>query len=710
MKYVQLTIEFVAQVIEVFCQKKEMEVNKKDIKKAYSSLVNDNAVEKTFFCGAECTKSKLPCMKKVDDDGMSCHVHDPKRKCQGTTVKGANCGSVAKLGETHCKRHQDQDKKHSNNVSKNEKPKRKPKKNQQESSDEETSDDEEDIIVNSFPLSSKVLDITSKKNVPQANTGGWETYTPNPAFLYAKNLTVNGKYIIKLNGKNLYIVLCPPDLMGKNCKVPEMSEKEAYILEKMGLRQATASDVKKIEQSSADDNSDDNTSDDDDSDDDSSDDEDSGDEKSNNKPDVESGDDTSEDNSGEVSSHEKPSKGDDNKTHRKKKQSKKFENSKKSKKSEKSEKSEHSKSSKKAVQSSNVNVSEDAKDEHTFALAPMVRNIISAENVPLAKDGGWKVHPNNDMFEYATNFTMKGKYIVKLCGKNKYVGLFTLEHLRGGGDVPEMDVMERSMLSKMKLQHLSDKERKILYNEESEVEEEIQVKGPLYKVMMKWKKLNKYLEYSKNVLVSGKHMLKFCNQDIVIGLMTDDHILLENVEFDTLSLKEKEKILTMGFHPQDYKHSLPEEDKPVEKVDDEVQESNIMGTAEDGGPMESKNVNDLSVYSTQDDRDFLKAMGQIYSQITAIEMELREEYTSAEGSADEKALTSHLALLEKEYSDYEIWHKEKFDTREPHQDILYTFLEEGSKNRRAIVQNVFDSIQAQERSKNKQVPFEVAEE
>src|ERR1700722_2986039 len=342
MKYVQLTIEFVAQVIEVFCQKKEMEVNKKDIKKAYSSLVNDNAVEKTFFCGAECTKSKLPCMKKVDDDGMSCHVHDPKRKCQGTTVKGANCGSVAKLGETHCKRHQDQDKKHSNNVSKDEKPKRKPKKNQQESSDEETSDDEEDIIVNSFPLSSKVLDITSKKNVPQANTGGWETYTPNPAFLYAKNLTVNGKYIIKLNGKNLYIVLCPPDLMGKNCKVPEMSEKEAYILEKMGLRQATASDVKKIEQSSADDNSDDNTSDDDDSDDDSSDDEDSGDEKSNNKPDVESGDDTSEDNSNE-SSHEKPSKGDNNKRSRKKKRSKK------------------------ALPSSNVDVSKDDQDEHEFA-------------------------------------------------------------------------------------------------------------------------------------------------------------------------------------------------------------------------------------------------------------------------------------------------------------------------------------------------------
>ena len=71
--------------------------------------------------------------------------------------------------------------------------------------------------------------------------------------------------------------------------------------------------------------------------------------------------------------------------------------------------------------------------------------------------GGWIAHPNIDMFEYATNFTMKGKYIVKLCGKNKYVGLFTLENLRGGGDVPEMDIMERSMLSKLKLQELSAK-------------------------------------------------------------------------------------------------------------------------------------------------------------------------------------------------------------------------------------------------------------
>ncbi|KAG9067647.1 hypothetical protein KI688_011234 [Linnemannia hyalina] len=351
MKYVQLTIELITKAFETFSSKKGVEFNKKDANKIFKALDEDEEVERYYFCGEKCTKSKRKCMKEVDDEGMHCYVHDPARKCQGTTIKGANCGSVAKLGQTYCGRHQDQDRgyiKRSNNnapvdkrtksskalkkthtskfvssdddmTSEDEEPKKR-KRNKQESSDEEPSDDddEEDIIAVSFPLSPK--------------------------------------YIIRLKEKNLYIALCPPKLMGKNLPAPEISEKEARILAKMGLQEATSADVEKIEESSADENSDDDTDDGDtsdnaDSDDDSSKDKDSDDGKSNNRPDVESGDDTSKDNPDEKLSHKKPSKDDEKKTSRKKR---------------------HSEMPKNAEPSSNVDVSKDEKDEHTFALATTI--------------------------------------------------------------------------------------------------------------------------------------------------------------------------------------------------------------------------------------------------------------------------------------------------------------------------------------------------
>ncbi|KAG9060723.1 hypothetical protein KI688_009769 [Linnemannia hyalina] len=265
MQYVQLTIELITKAFETFSSKKGVEFTKKDANKIFKALDEDEGVERYYFCGAKCTKSKRKCMKEVDDEGMHCYVHDPARKCQGTTIKGANCGSVAKLGETYCGRHREQHKGHMKSsknkapankrtksskitkkthtpefvpsdddmTSEDEEPKKR-KRNKQESSDEEPSDDdEEDIIAVSFPLSPK-----------------------------------------------------------------------------MGLQEATPADVEKIEESSADENSDDDTddgdtSDDAGSDDDSPDDKDSDDGKSNNRPDVESGDDTSKDNPDEKLSHKK---------------------------------------------------------------------------------------------------------------------------------------------------------------------------------------------------------------------------------------------------------------------------------------------------------------------------------------------------------------------------------------------------------------------
>ncbi|KAG9069621.1 hypothetical protein KI688_010525 [Linnemannia hyalina] len=381
MKCVQLTIELITKAFEAFCYKKGVEFNKKDANKIFKALDEDEEVERYYFCGAKCAKSKRDCMREVDE-GMHCYVHDPARNNNKAPVD-KHTERSKNLKKIHTSKFVSSD---DDMTSEDEKPKKR-KRNKQESSDEEPSnDDDEDIIAE----------------------------------------------------KNLYIALCPPELMGKNLPAPEISEKEARILDKMGLQEATPADVEKIEESSADENSDDDTddgdtsddagsvddtddgdtSDDAGSDDDSSDDKDSDDGKSNNRPDVESGDDTSKDNPDEKLSHKKPSKDDEKKTSRKKR---------------------HSEMPKNAEPSSNV---DDSKDEK------------------------------------------------------------------------EMDILERSMLSKMRLQPMSDEERKMLFNDDVEVEEGLPVEGPTDISKMKWKRFHKQqLEYSKNVLVNGKHILKIRKQN-----------------------------------------------------------------------------------------------------------------------------------------------------------------------------------------------------
>ncbi|KAG0007780.1 hypothetical protein BGZ81_004608 [Podila clonocystis] len=102
----------------------------------------------------------------------------------------------------------------------------------------------------------------------------------------------------------------------------------------------------------------------------------------------------------------------------------------------------------------------------------------------------------------------------------------------------------------MKLRPLSVLEQKRFNGEEQEhVEEDVPVKGPTDKSKIKWKKFHTGLEYSKNLLVNSKHILKLHDQDAVVGLVTDDHIQGDDVVCDEMSHKEREKIFSMGFIP-----------------------------------------------------------------------------------------------------------------------------------------------------------------
>ncbi|KAF9367125.1 hypothetical protein CPB97_006300, partial [Podila verticillata] len=63
--YVQLTVELITMVIQLFCKE---EIKEKDARKICKSLAKDDEVEKHHFCGTTCTKSERICMKEVEKD------------------------------------------------------------------------------------------------------------------------------------------------------------------------------------------------------------------------------------------------------------------------------------------------------------------------------------------------------------------------------------------------------------------------------------------------------------------------------------------------------------------------------------------------------------------------------------------------------------------------------------------------------------------
>jgi tRNA-binding EMAP/Myf-like protein len=103
--YVKITIELVEGLLRVFCGKRGLEPKSKEVQRVFAAVANAGDVKKYFFCEAKCVSSKKRCLKEVEKEGMHCHLHDPKRKCKGSTKKGAKCGGVTKKGEEYCWRH-----------------------------------------------------------------------------------------------------------------------------------------------------------------------------------------------------------------------------------------------------------------------------------------------------------------------------------------------------------------------------------------------------------------------------------------------------------------------------------------------------------------------------------------------------------------------------------------------------------------------------
>jgi hypothetical protein len=740
--YVQLTIELITKAIQLFCQK---EIKEKDARKICESLAEDDDVEKHHFCEATCVKSKRTCMKKVEDHGMHCYVHDPDRKCHGITLKGDRCRSVAKVGEMYCTKHHDQGgrsgkgkkqaiveqdestsedelaprkkspkkpskketkksksthtsedvvdseeespsdeesvppkkhkethskkknmnktkqvvtsedessaseeeppkkkqskkitKKHEKNTkeskkskevvssedepSEEEKPVKEPAKTTTENSKKNTKSTKTDetvanIFWERFP---HVYDksgnsvVLSKKELPKKTDILWTQCSFDKSHGYCTNYVLDGCHLLKkwrtdeivgqllkmpakddhayLRGRP-FAVISKKALVDMGFTVNELPKDykpplgAEYVVEKKPHDRKTHSKKSKDIVSSG-----------------------------------EESVDESVEESGEESGQEDESASEEEKTeehiwtkmdpvnltalknvpiglcfnwqihpyNRKLEYSTSYTINGKyivkmvgtnayvdlctldnlqgnggeeplitaqdRKILDKLELHPLSPSERKILELSmdkddDESSSEEEEEEQTYPLNRNVHNITSMENLPVAEDGGWTIYPLDKRLEYATNFTIRDKYVIRLAGKNVYVELCPKESMGGKGDAPELDTLERSILSKMKLKEMSTTERKKIFQEESEDDSNIPAKQTVDKSKVKWKKFDNDLEYSTNLFVSGKCILKKRHEDVVVGLVTDKHISSEDVVFDRMTLKEKEEIFNMGFVP-----------------------------------------------------------------------------------------------------------------------------------------------------------------
>jgi hypothetical protein len=261
--YVQLNVELITKTIELFCQRKDIQMKKKDAKKVFALLVGDEDVEKYNLCKAICTKSNRPCMKEVAE-GTYCHLHDPERRCHGVTNKGDRCKCVAKAGEKFCWRHIPEAKQEEPTERKRRNAKitkensRKyarldhvdPEENPNESTPEKShkhrtkhnkskkssKHKRPDIIIPRGKMNPEATNLTLD-NLAPGMFYGWEAHPTNKKLEYATNYTINDKCIVKLVSGHGYVELCSPEQLQENRgNVLKVSVQERMILEKMGLR------------------------------------------------------------------------------------------------------------------------------------------------------------------------------------------------------------------------------------------------------------------------------------------------------------------------------------------------------------------------------------------------------------------------------------------------------------------------------------------
>lgn len=731
MQYVQLTAEFIAKAIQLFSGKK---ITEKKAKKITKLLVNDNTVAKTFFCGAECTKSKLSCMKAVKKDGESCHVHDPARKCHGITNKKTKCGSVAKTDKKYCRHHEDQDQGHlkstktyAKNITKkhltdddddqemsDERPRGKKSRKQHTPQDVVDSEDESDEEVPAKKKHAKkaekvveTLKKDSKKSKRESSEKAEETVKHSSLKNHSDEI-IWERFPYEYDKYRNSIVLSKPpnkkDICWQQCSFDKSHGYSTnYVLNGHHLLKRCRTDVivaqlgkmpsrddfaylrgRRFDEQSV-------------------------------QMLVDVGftvQDMPRDYKPPLSKEYVEEKTHGQKT--------------------------HSNNTKQVVSS--------VEEKISIVKNKSAIDITSPDDVPLLGDINWVSHPKDLNYQYATNYAVNGLCIVRIRGRNIVVALATPNNLLGIGKRHRIDILDRSILSAMGLSEVDvswqlqlDKNKplvpktpvnEILVPTPPTIKDKVQI---VDKSTIKWKRFGKELEYAKNLLVAGKHILKKRREDVVVGLVTDEHISSEYVVFDRMSFEEIQQIFTMGFIPDaeymteellsdedsiasDEEHVADEQcdnmqvaivENAVVSENSHVEEEifvDIRGTAAHSSGEHSMALTAMqtgstisidgglfAIYKTEDEKDFLHIMGTMYGDIKV----LRSEIAVGEFSKDNvvyEDLRKVAHEMQEYYHEKEAIHLKKYGTLEPHHLILAMYEDTAQKNKKTIIAEFLEDI------------------
>jgi hypothetical protein len=447
--FVQLSIELITKAIKLFCKKNGVEMKAKDVEKILSSLVEDDSVEKHFFCGATCVKSKRTCMKEVDDEDAHCYVHDPDRKCKGTTIKGENCRSVAKVGEDYCHRHHDQGGRSGkgkatkqpmkreligvnksflrpDDSSEEEEPPK--KKKSKESKPVVSSEDEENVSEEEETRKKRGKKAKCKEPSDDESVSNKESSSDEepPKEKQSK------KHDRKKHAKHAKHVPSDDEQSGED----EALTKKSSSKKRHAKKVHTSEDVTTDEDTSAD----------------------------------------------EAPKKKRPndatkrfSKKNPAKKHAKKGYNPMFDDCS----SEESSAEEDEAPKKKVKKVKHESSSDESAEEGESQIQPSPDRVdVTLDNIAPAMTLGWIVHPNNNKLEYSCNYTINGKCIVKMAMTNAFVGLCTVERVNGDdGDEHVPTIEEESILEKINLRAPTLLEQKQLYQQESEEESSSQAES-----------------------------------------------------------------------------------------------------------------------------------------------------------------------------------------------------------------------------------------
>ena len=231
------------------------------------------------------------------------------------------------------------------------------------------------------------------------------------------------------------------------------------------------------------------------------------------------------------------------------------------------------------------------------------------------------------------------------------------------------------------------------------------------------------MEYSANLTVNSKHILKLCKGDTVHGLLTKEQLEDKEGPITKITLAEKQQLFIMGFilgveheqeEPTDDEEPLIRHKATSRSTDDvntlvvqgagsrnvdEVQQLDISGTAGlpngiDWTPAYEQVASKLShiseKYDNKKDRQLMQMMGESHGFLEVVRHEIEQGCDKHDDRYD--AFQRILGELEEQHKRFSAQHYQRFHTLEPHHLVLEEYVKVAHKNKDIVISDLLEDV------------------